>query len=761
MLKKILCISLVGIITATPVVSQSLNEELDREEVTAYLSTTLEYTLDHRDSLVDNWKARYTGNSASTQLLAYSPPNFVVSMARIASFLCEQTGDQEYARTTRDILISMKDYRQYFPERFRKRAEYRDGVPVVHWFRSLPVYINSFNATRNSGVYSESDLNTIRESVASSVDYIFHFPEWGAMNRAMLRAESFMAAALAFPDHPDADKWKKMGKILADDNIGKWEIEDAQIYHAVWMRACMSYIDMTGQQELFHNPMMRYYFDYSVKLLAPYGDIAEFGDGRWRGNPHEYYVLFERGAKEYQSREMKWAANHIFDWIGELEGIDKTAGNPLAGKEPDLGFATLLIERDEYMDPEITARMPAGGSGDVLEDVIGKKIVFRDGWDENAGFMLYNYKDEGYYSILQKDYLKQTLAVEEEKMHHGHSDEQSICLFMKDGTVLLNDGNYRPRPPSGDYGAWRADIFHNRVVVRNQEKAENQRYFDVLRNSGAYNTEVRTAKLDFQSFGDVEYARTRLEDRKYHYRWDRTLLRHRAEDYYIVVDALKFQKSDYYTLAGLYHTQEIIDQGENWFVTRIDTMFEKFLNDDALDLLVIFPQGKDIGTQSEYRDYHDAKAVFTGMSQYYDAGKVESFVTVLYPLPRGDDPGKVVELFDLVKDDMKGVGLQVNHGDMQRLYGVKLDLDYGLLNRDVRPRYTFESGKITYGDVTTDADFFHLKTGAQQPHYAATNFVRFVYRDSVLFDAPKSNFFQVWGKSDHVGQSKWRRWSNY
>lgn len=393
--------------------------------------------------------------------------------------------------------------------------------------------------------------------------------------------------------------------------------------------------------------------------------------------------------------------------------------------------------------------------------MIGKKIVFRNGWDKNSTYMLYNYKDEGYYSILQKDFLKRTLAVEEEKMHHGHSDENSICLFMKDGTVLLKDGNYRPRPPSGDYGAWRADIFHNRLVVRNEEKATNQKYFDVLRNSGAYNTKVRTSKIDFQSFDDIEYARTRLEDRKYHYRWDRTLLRNRAEDYFIVVDAVRFWQSDYYTLASLYHTQEILQRGKNWFVTRIDTMFQKYPNKHTRDLLIIFPQGKDIGTQSEYRDYHEGYAVFTGMSQYYDAGKVESFVTVLYPLAPGQNPEEVVNRFQMVKDDMKGAGIRVKDGDSSRLFGVNLDLDYGLLKRDIRPRYNFESTKVKYGEVVTDADFFQLVMGEETSKYAATDFVRLTYRDSVLFDAPKSNFFQVWGKSNHVAQPKWRRWSNY
>ena len=86
--------------------------------------------------------------------------------------------------------------------------------------------------------------------------------KWSAMNRAMLRAESFMAAALAFPNHKRANKWKKMAEILASDSIEKWEIEDAQIYHPVWLRPYINYLDLTGRTEVFQSPVMKFYFDY-------------------------------------------------------------------------------------------------------------------------------------------------------------------------------------------------------------------------------------------------------------------------------------------------------------------------------------------------------------------------------------------------------------------------------------------------------------------------------------------------------------------
>jgi len=738
--------------------------QVNDDKIIDYLKNTLNYALDNKDKMIDDWKKQYAdikGEEAQVELLGYRPPDFLVSIANISSYLYQKTGEKKYAETTKDIIVSLEGYRKYFPEVFKKRVEYKEGVPVVNWFRTLPIYIECYERTKGAGIYSKNDVDKIAESVAASVDIIFAFPEWGAMNRAMLRAESFMAAAVAFPDHSHAKKWKKMAEYLANDSIEKWEIEDAQIYHPVWLRPYMNYIDLSGQTHVFQSPIMRFYFDYFVSMVTPNRTFPEFGDGVWRVGLNEYYLLLERGAKEYQSGEMKWAAKEIFEnYSGLSENSQFYSGNETAFDQPNIGFANLLVDREKYVDADVELVQPHYRSGDALEDVISKKIIFRSDWSKNATYLMLNYKDEGYYGLMHKNYLKHILAVEEEKMHHGHSDENSICLLMKNGSVLLSDGNYRDRPPSGEYGAYRADIFHNRVVVRNVKKSMNQPYFEILRNSGAYNDNVRTTKMDFQSFEEVEYSRTRLEDMKYNYRWDRIITRHKSDDYFMMVDALKFFKSDYFTIANLLHTRKIIDQGENWFVTRIDQLSGEFPNKGNMDLLVIFPQKKFIGTEKEWRDRQDELVLFQGTSQYYDMGKVESFVTILYPIERGTDPQKILKNFSITRDDMKGIGIQVSLNGKTNYYGFKLDLDMDLLKEEIRPRYNYESGKIAYGDVETDADMFFLNM-KDKSYFSATHLVKFVYKNEVLFDTPESQFFQVWGKSDHRGRAKWRAWDNY
>ncbi len=745
----------------------SLFSQISDKTTIDYLKFTLDDALKSKDDRINEWKKKYTepqdeDTENMMQLLGYQPPDFLVSIARISAFLYEKTGEKKYAETTRDIIVSLERYRKFFPKRFKNRVEYKEGVPVVNWFRTLPRFIECYEQTKDSGVYSVGDVRKIEESVAASVDIIFMFPEWGAMNRTMLRAESFMASAVAFPNHAHAKKWRKMAEILAGDSIGKWEIEDAQIYHPVWLRPYINYLDISGQTERFQSPVMKFYFDYFVSLMAPNRTIPEFGDGRYMDPMHEYYLCLERGAKEYQSGEMKWAAHQTFQNMSGLS--DRSifySASESAFDKPNVGFANMLIVREKYADPNVAPVEPHYRSGDALDEVISKKIIFRSGWSQDATFLLLNYKDEGYYSIMQKNYLKHILAVEEEKMHHGHSDENSICLLMKDGAILLSEGNYREIAPSGEYGAFRADIFHNRVVVRNVKKYLTQPYFEIFRNSGAYNDNVRTTKIDFQSFPEIEYSRTRLEDPKTGYRWDRILTRHKSDDYFVMVDALKFFESDYFTIGNILHTRKIIDKGDNWFVTRIDQLSGQYPNPGTMDLLIIFPQDKFIGTETERRDKQEELALFQGTSQYYDAGKVESFVTILYPIERGTDPVKIVGRFQLIKDDMEAIGVQVSAGENTNLYGIKLNLDRDLLKEDIRPRYNYDSGKILYGQAETDADMFFLNVTREKTFYSATNLVKFTYKNDVMFDTPESQFFQVWGKSDRKGRAKWRSWDNY
>jgi hypothetical protein len=80
-----------------------------------------------------------------------------------------------------------------------------------------------------------------------------------------------------------------------------------------------------------------------------------------------------------------------------------------------------------------------------LDDLVGKKIVLRSSWDNNADYLFYNYRDVGMYGRSARENLINSIPVHAEKPHHGHADEQSIAALCANGAVFLRDGGYRDK----------------------------------------------------------------------------------------------------------------------------------------------------------------------------------------------------------------------------------------------------------------------------------------------------------------------------
>jgi hypothetical protein len=188
--------------------------------------------------------------------------------------------------------------------------------------------------------------------------------------------------------------------------------------------------------------------------MTPSGQIAEFGDGGMGPEGYEWdwvVSILEKGASMYRDGKMKWAAHRIFQSM-VLEG-------GVSGDEN-------LVEAYLWADEAVPDEVPAGGSRQVLEDYVGKKIAFRSGWDSNATYLFLNYLEDAPFGIDGMEQIINSINVETEKNHHGHADENAICLLMKDSSVLLSDGGYRETASTGPDGEYRADTYHNKLVVR-------------------------------------------------------------------------------------------------------------------------------------------------------------------------------------------------------------------------------------------------------------------------------------------------------
>ena len=759
-MKDLWRVLLAGLFLVGPVVVSGL-AQTSRAEYLRVLRASAEQGWAVNPEVVAGWKR----TTKPSELWGYDSPAHPVYTADVLGYLYQETGERIHAERARDLLASYGDLRQVIPADYpAKRAEYRDGVPAIANFFIMPPYARAYLRIRGSGVVDQPTREKIERDLAFSLDHTFYFPEWGAHNRAMLRAESLYYGALALADHPHAARWKQMAEALAADSLHQWEIEDATGYHGVWLYSVFSYAEIAGREDVLRSPMIRYYLDYFVQLLTPHGNLADFGDSHWNAGWERFVPVYEKAAALFQNPQYKFLAAELTRRAVERQArLTGTRGDPVLFA---LTVGSVFTDAHRWADDKVPARRPTDGSRDLLDDLVGKKFVFRNGWEPESTMMLVNYRDEGDGGRLGRDYLRQTISVEEEKMHHGHADENSIALLMSGGSVLLSDGGYRPDLPSGPFGAWRADYFHNRVVARKNKRDRSQPIDQFLRNSGGYR-KVRTQKIDFLNLREVDYSRSRVIDEELGYTTDRTVVYLRERGWFVVIDGVKALRSDYFTFTNLWHTRHALRLDERRFETMIDRIGYDPIPTNRT-LLVHFPEngpGKQIGTFTTSRNFQTETAIYQTVSAFYNAGDTEYFVTILQPHDRRTTPADALPRFRLTEVDRPGkaIGVELDDNGEKLLIAVKLDLEMDLAREPVGPRYRYELGRVGYGDFETDASFLFARLlGApkgEKVRYSAATMTAVKFRGAALMQALPTTFgLQLDGAPPRPGLSKWRRW---
>ncbi len=733
------------------------NAQILKADYLRYLERVAEIGWQEYPQVIERWKKSPNHH----ELWGYDAPGHPIYLADILGYLYQETKERHYAEKAREILASFGDLRETYPKELQvKRAEYRKGVPAISNFFIMPPYARAYLRIRESGVVDKNSREKIERDLAFSLNHTFHFPEWGAHNRAMLRAESLYYGAVALTHHPNAKRWKQLAETLAGDSLNQWEIEDATGYHAIWLYSLFSYGQISGQENLLQSPQIKYYLDYFAQLLTPHGNIADFGDSNWNGGWERFVPVYEKAASIYRNPHYKYTAQELARRALErMARAQKLDGIKMVNVGVGAGYA--FTDAHRWANDELAAEKPSSLSLEVLDDIVGKKIVFRNGWERASTFLLLNYRDEGDSGWLGREYLRQTLSVEEEKMHHGHADENSISLLMSGGSVLLHDAGYRPDLPSGQWGAWRADYFHNRVVVRKNKRDKKQDVFEFLRNSGAYRR-VRTRKIDFLRFRDVDMSRTRLIDDELGYQWDRIVTYIKEKDFFVIIDGVKAMRGDYFTFSNLWHTRQILSRDGQYFKTNIDKIGADELPGRSLS--IYFPEnspGKQIGTFALQRHFQDENAIYQTISGFYNAGDWELFVTVLKPGPmRGDDNFQPTN-FRMLDVDKPGraVGIEIIDGNVRSAICIKLDLEMGLARENIRPRYAYHLGQVKYGDFETDASYLFARIGNGEVAYSAATMTKVLYRDQILMEALPNTFgLQLDSTPPRTSHAQWRLW---
>jgi hypothetical protein len=333
--------------------------------------------------------------------------------------------------------------------------------------------------------------------------------------------------------------------------------------------------------------------------------------------------------------------------------------------------------------------------------------------------------------------------------------------------------------PSGPYGAYRQDYFHNRLCVRpekiwmGQEQGEfrysirdavpGQSILDFLHNAGSYRT-VRTQKVDFLSLDDFDYSRTRLLDDNMGYEWDRVIVHIKNPELYVVFDVFKSRKEEYFTLANLWHTRKILTQGEHWYDTVYDRIQNNELSTDR-HLLILFPMThfRLEGTEPEKRHYQDEIVIHQTTAQHFELGETVGFMTILIPHPKDEPPTQWQNKIRAIqtKPDRAGLGVEIDSGDGKAIIGVKNDLRMDMARDWRRPRYTYEAGKIGYDDFETNGDFLFASIKETKLSYTIINLTKAYFKDKSLFEAKSSYYGLAYDASpDKGGLGKLRYWKD-
>jgi len=299
------------------------------------------------------------------------------------------------------------------------------------------------------------------------------------------------------------------------------------------------------------------------------------------------------------------------------------------------------------------------------------------------------------------------------------------------------------------------------MVVRLGKRDFTQSPLSYVQNSGAYRV-VRTSKVDFRTYRDVDMSRTRVTDPGLGYQWDRVIVYVRDPGYFVVIDGVQALRPEYLTMVNFWHARDILQQGKHFYDMATDSVpGYRFPSDRSL--LVFFPEtyAKLDSVEPISRHSQMEHAVYQTIASQYATGAYETFVTILYPHDRTTAPETIIPRFRVLPTSApsKAVAVESVSGKDTTWIYVRLDMDMELARENIRPRQLFELGKVSFRDFTTDGYFLFAQRSGKTVRYSCANFLRLEYAGQTVVSArPNTHGLQLDGAPDRVGFSKWRSW---
>lgn len=608
----------------------------------------------------------------------------------------KHTGEKEYADIALEVVSRLVKMLDWVTANLKPETRVLDNMQFIEAGFAGGPFMKGLLLLRQMGVMDDRAYRAFQPVAESSVRYAMRLPEWGPFNRCVLRMSFLDRFAALYPDSEYAADARKLADFLVWDSIGRWNMEDTPQYNGIWYITMAEYFNEHPERcDYRSDEVMRFYAVYMAHLLTPEGSIPDYGDSNPRdaGCPALSIGFLEWAAVRFNDGKVKYAV------MKYMAFIDKFYKHNIAG-----GWytRTYALAADMCAEKRVRPVKPDLISGECIDDLISKKIVFRG---ENRDYMLLNYRDQGGYALPARQNMYATIPAPAEKVHHGHADENSICSLMYKDKMLLTDGGYRDRIVAD--GHYRADFYHNRVVLRNGRIFREKGFLDYAEDLGAY-LKVETEKLFYHEINGLEISRTRLTDTHHKAVYDRTVA-HFGDGIYAVIDKIRATEDYEYTLGQMWFGGKITKVADSdYLIKQTLDKFKGPRGTDSLALRTVFVRkGLPVSVEKIRRCYDDNQYALT---QYYSEylGRDENlcFVTLLMPedaslKARNDAIAASAEYG--MSDNGKGVWLSLTVDGRKYTLCEKCDERYGFGDLAHRPTYSFDRSKITYGSFTTDA----------------------------------------------------------
>jgi len=142
------------------------------------------------------------------------------------------------------------------------------------------------------------------------------------------------------------------------------------------------------------------------------------------------------------------------------------------------------------------------------------------------------------------------------------------------------------------------------------------------------------------------------------------------------------------------------------------------------------------------RNYQDELLIHQTAAQHFELGATAALGAVLIPHAASEEPQAVLGRIRLVTEESgpNVVGLRIKCGDKEIIVAAKTDLRRDMVREDRRPKYTYDSGRISFGGFETNGDLIFGRLEGSTLHYTIVNLTKAVYFGQTLVEAQPTMF---------------------